>query len=48
MSNSSPELEQVSFAQKASSEVLMSIMRSSFEGMQRLTALTLAASRERD
>jgi phasin family protein len=46
MSNSSPELEQVSVAQKASSEVLMSIMRSSFEGMQRLTALNLAAARE--
>jgi phasin family protein len=46
MSNSSPEFEQVSVAQKASAEVLMSIMRTSFEGMQRLTALNLAAAKE--
>jgi len=46
MSNSNPELEQMSVAQKASAEVLMSIMRSSFEGMQRLTALNLAAARD--
>jgi phasin family protein len=46
MSNPNPELEQVSVAQKASAEVMMSIMRSSFEGMQRLTALNLAAARE--
>jgi phasin family protein len=46
MSNSHPEFEQVTVAQKASAEVLMSIMRTSFEGMQRLTALNLAAARE--
>jgi phasin family protein len=46
MSNSHPEFEQVSVAQKASAEVLMSIMRTSFEGMQRLTALNLAAAKE--
>jgi phasin family protein len=46
MSNSHPEFEQVTAAPKASTEVLMSIMRTSFEGMQRLTALNLAAARE--
>jgi phasin family protein len=46
MSNPNSEFEQVSVAQKASAEVLMSIMRSSFEGMQRLTALNVAAARE--
>jgi phasin family protein len=46
MSNSHSEFEQVSVAQKASAEVLMSIMRTSFEGMQRLTALNLAAAKE--
>jgi len=46
MSDSRPEFEQMSVAQKASAEVLMSIMRTSFEGMQRLTALNLAAAKE--
>src|SRR5829696_6707382 len=46
MSSPNQEFEQMSVAQKASAEVLMSIMRSSFEGMQRLTALNLAAARE--
>ena len=46
MSSPSPEFEQMSVAQKASAEVLMSIMRSSLDGMQRLTALNLAAARE--
>src|SRR3954464_3937334 len=46
MSNPTPEFEQMSVAQKASAEVMMSIMRSSFEGMQRLTALNLAAARD--
>lgn len=46
MSSPNPDFEQMSVAQKASAEVLMSIMRSSFEGMQRLTALNLAAARD--
>lgn len=43
---SNPEFEQISVAQKASAEVLMAIMRTSFEGMQRLAALNMAAARE--
>lgn len=43
---SNPEFEQVSVTQKASAEVLMAIMRSSFEGMQRLSELNMAAARE--
>ena len=43
---SNPEFEQVSAAQKASAEVLMAIMRTSFEGMQRLTELNMAAAKE--
>ena len=41
-----PDIEQMSAAQKASAELLMSIMRTSFEGMQRLTELNMAAARE--
>jgi phasin family protein len=44
MSNS--EMEQMSAAQKAGSEVLMTLMRTSFEGMQRLAELNMAAARE--
>jgi phasin family protein len=43
---SNPDIEQVSVAQKASAELLMAIMRTSFEGMQRLTELNMAAARE--
>jgi len=43
---SSSEIEQISAAQKASAEVLMTLMRSSFEGMQRLAELNIAAARE--
>jgi phasin family protein len=43
---SNPEIEQMSVAQKASAEVLMTIMRTSFEGMQRLAELNMAAARE--
>ncbi len=41
-----PEIEQLSVAQKASAEVLMTLMRTSFEGMQRLAELNMAAARE--
>jgi len=40
------EIEQMSVAQKASAEVLMTLMRTSFEGMQRLAELNMAAARE--
>ena len=43
---SNPEMEQISAAQKASAEVLMTIMRTSFEGMQRLSELNMAAAKE--
>lgn len=43
---SNPEIEQLSVAQKASAEVLMTLMRTSFEGMQRLAELNMAAARE--
>ena len=43
---SNPEIEQISVAQKASAEVLMTLMRTSFEGMQRLAELNMAAARE--
>jgi phasin family protein len=43
---SNPEIEQMSVAQKASTEVLMTLMRTSFEGMQRLAELNMAAARE--
>jgi phasin family protein len=41
-----PEFEQMSAAQKASAEVLITIMRTSFAGMQRLAELNMAAARE--
>ncbi len=41
-----PELEHMLVAQKASSEVLAAIMRTSFEGMQRLAELNMAAAKE--
>jgi len=43
---SNPEIEQMSVAQKAGAEVLMTLMRTSFEGMQRLAELNMAAARE--
>jgi len=41
-----PEIEQISVAQKASEEVLISIIRTSFEGMRRLSELNMAAAQE--
>ncbi len=42
---SNPKFEQMFVAQKASSEVLVAIMRTSFEGMQRLAELNMAAAK---
>ena len=41
-----PNLEQMTAAQKANAEVVMALMRTSFEGMQRLAELNMAATRE--
>lgn len=43
---SNPDLEQVAAAQKASTEMVIALMRASFEGMQRLAELNMAATRE--
>ena len=42
---SNPKFESMFVAQKASSEVLVAIMRTSFEGMQRLAELNMAAAK---
>ena len=41
-----PKFEHMFVAQKASSEVLVAIMRTSFEGMQRLAELNMTAAKE--
>jgi phasin family protein len=41
-----PNFEQMTAAQKANAEVVMALMRTSFEGMQRLAELNMAATRE--
>lgn len=43
---SNPNIEQAAAAQKASAEIVMALMRTSFEGMQRLAELNMTASRE--
>jgi phasin family protein len=43
---SNPKFEQMFVAQKASSEVLVALMRTSFEGMQRLAELNMAAAKQ--
>ncbi len=43
---SNPNIEQLTAAQKANAEVMMTLMRTAFTGVERLTALNLAASRE--
>jgi phasin family protein len=43
---SNPEFEQISAAQKSSAEVMMAIMRTSFDGMQRLSELNMAAAKD--
>ena len=39
-------LEQLTAAQKANAEVMTNLMRTAFSGVERLTALNMAASRE--
>jgi len=43
---STPNIEQISAAQKANAEVMMALLRTAFNGVERLTALNMAASRE--
>lgn len=43
---SNPNLEQLAAAQKANVEVMMALMRTAFNGVERLTALNMAATRE--
>ncbi len=42
----STNLDQLAAAQKANTEVMMTLMRTAFEGMEKLAALNMAASRE--
>ena len=42
----SNNLEQLATAQKANTEVMMALLRTAFNGLERLTALNMAASRE--
>ena len=41
-----PNIEQLTAAQKANAEVMMALLRTAFNGVERLTALNMAASRE--
>jgi phasin family protein len=41
-----PNFEQIAAAQKANTEVLMAVMRTGFEGVQRIADLNMAATRE--
>lgn len=43
---SNPNLDQLAAAQKANAEVMMALLRTAFNGIERLTALNMAASRE--
>lgn len=43
---SNPNFEQLTAAQKANAEVMMTLMRTAFDGVERLTALNMAASRD--
>ena len=43
---SNPNLDQLAAAQKANAEVMMALLRTAFNGVERLTALNMAASRE--
>ncbi len=44
--NKNPNMEQLASAQKANAEVMMALVRTGFDGIERLTALNIAASRE--
>jgi len=43
---SNPNIEQLAAAQKANAEVMLALLRTAFNGVERLTALNVAASRE--
>lgn len=43
---SNPNLEQIAAAQKANVEVLLALLRTAFNGVERLTALNIAATRD--
>ena len=43
---SNPNIDQLAAAQKANAEVMMALLRTAFNGVERLTALNMAASRE--
>lgn len=43
---SNPNFEQLAAAQKANAEVMLSLVRTAFSGLERLTALNMAASRD--
>jgi len=43
---SNPNLDQLAAAQKANAEVMTALLRTAFNGVERLTALNMAASRE--
>lgn len=43
---SSPNFEQIASAQKANAEVMTALMRTALNGMERLTALNMAATRD--
>ena len=43
---STNNLDQLAAAQKANAEVMTALMRTAFEGMEKLAALNMAASRE--
>lgn len=43
---SNPNFEQLTTAQKANAEVMTTLLRAAFNGMERLAALNMAASRE--
>ena len=42
---SKPNMEQMAAAQKANAEVMTALLRTAFNGVERLTALNMAASR---
>jgi len=43
---SNPNFDQLTAAQKANAEVMTTLLRTAFDGVERLTALNMAASRE--
>jgi phasin family protein len=46
MMMSNPNFDQLTAAQKANAEVMATLLRTAFDGVERLTALNMAASRE--